>query len=63
MQECVANIGPRGRQRRLIAGLLWLVLSVPIGFALADDVLWLRALLFLPLLGAAIGIFQYLEKT
>lgn len=63
MQECVANIGPRGRQRRLVVGMLWLALSVPIGLALSDDVPWLRALLFLPLLGAAIGVFQYLEKT
>lgn len=63
MQECVANIGPRERRRRLNHGLVWLAAAVALGIVLAGSVLWLRALVFLPLLGAAIGIFQYLEKT
>ena len=63
MQSCIPNIGPRGRRRRLAFGLAALAVAAMVAVLLAGSSGWLRALLFLPLLGAAHGIFQYLEKT
>ena len=63
MQPCIPNIGPRGQRRRLAFGLATLVGTAAVAPLLAGSPGWLRALVFLPLLGAAHGIFQYLEKT
>jgi hypothetical protein len=62
---CVANIGPRQRQKRLVFGIVSLALSVGIAWTLvwrAVAVGW-RAALFLPLMSAALGFFQWRERT
>jgi hypothetical protein len=61
----VANIGPRGRRRRLRFGLIAFAASVALGAALlAADVAprW-RLTLALPLFLAALGYFQARAKT
>jgi hypothetical protein len=63
MEICVANIGPRQRRRRLLSGLAALLAAAGAMALLHDAPAAARALLFLPLLGAALGIFQFLEKT
>jgi hypothetical protein len=63
MEPCVPNIGPRERARRLTFGLLALAGAAVLALLLGRSAVWLRALVFLPLLGAAYGVFQYLEKT
>lgn len=62
---CVPNIGARGRRRRALGGLVWLVLGLA-----AVVVLHLRhsgSLAYLPLVIpftlAALGWFQAREKT
>jgi hypothetical protein len=60
---CVPNLGPRERARRLASGLFSLALAVLLAWPLSRAPVPLRALLFLPMLGAAYGVFQYLEKT
>ena len=59
----VPNIGPRERRRRRIGGVAALVLAGLLAVPLAGAPLPLRALLFLPLLMAALGWFQAREKT
>jgi hypothetical protein len=62
---CIANIGPRERRKRLTIGLVSLGLSAAIAAALVSTgvaVGW-RAALLLPLMSAAIGVFQWREKT
>jgi hypothetical protein len=62
---CIANIGPRERQKRLVFGAVSLAVSVGIGAALVARgaaVGW-RAALFLPLMSAGLGFFQWREKT
>ena len=62
---CIANIGPRERRKRLTFGAVSLGLSVVIAAVLVLDgvpVAW-RAGLFVPLLGASLGFFQWREKT
>ena len=64
-EACIANIGPRQRQRRLVGGLVagaiaaalcaWLIVT--------DAPRWWRLSLVLPLFGAASGVLQYREKT
>lgn len=62
---CIANIGPRERQKRLTFGLVTLALSA----AIAGGLVWTgvavawRAAVFLPLMGAALGVLQWREKT
>ena len=63
MEPCVPNIGPRQRARRLTSGLTALCGAAVLAFVLASAAIWLRALVLLPLLAAAYGVFQYLEKT
>lgn len=62
---CPVNIGPRGRRQRLVLGVVLaivsaaaLVLLVRAGVAPA----W-RLLLFVPLLGSALGVFQATAGT
>jgi hypothetical protein len=68
MQEqttCVANIGPRGRQRRFRRGLVWMGVGAGAGaaLALAGAPRWLRLASFGPFLLGAIGVFQAYEQT
>jgi hypothetical protein len=62
---CIDNIGPRGRRRRFMGGVAGYLASAAIvaGFVVAgiSGAAWL--LLFIPLMGAGIGVFQALEKT
>jgi len=62
---CIANIGPRERRKRLTFGLVSLGLSAAIAAALVSTgaaVAW-RAGVFLPLMAAGLGVFQWREKT
>jgi hypothetical protein len=65
MHTCIPNIGPRQRRRRLVSGFLSLAAAVALAAALAVATapLLLRATLFLPLYGAALGFLQYRERT
>jgi UPF0716 family protein affecting phage T7 exclusion len=62
---CIANIGPRERRKRLIFGTVSLALGIVIASVLisrGSPIGW-RAGLFLPLMSAALGFFQWREKT
>ena len=64
-QVCVANIDTAGRRQRLMAGVVELVFALIIlGILLAvhANPLW-RLPLFLVFWGAAIGFFQWRERT
>jgi hypothetical protein len=63
MDPCVPNIGRRERRRRLTFGLLSFAVAAVLALLLARSPVWLRALVFLPSLTAAYGVFQYLDKT
>jgi hypothetical protein len=62
---CIPNIGPRERKRRLIGGVVFLLVAVCVGGCL----IWFNAprpwrlLVFLPAWAAAIGFFQVSAKT
>jgi hypothetical protein len=62
---CIPNIGPRERQRRLIGGVVLLLIAVCVGGCL----IWFdaprpwRLLVFLPVWASAIGFFQVSAKT
>lgn len=62
---CIANIGPRGRARRLRFGVV--MAAVTIGWLMACALLDLsrsaRLLVFFPAWLAALGILQHREKT
>lgn len=63
--QCIANIGPRERRRRLVFGLVSLVvgaLALAVLVALDVSRVW-RLLLFVPFAGATVGYFQAREKT
>ena len=65
MVECVPNIGPRERRRRLVGGFVFLAIVV----CVAGCLIWFEAprpwrlLVFLPAWAAAIGFFQVSEQT
>jgi hypothetical protein len=64
-EVCIANIGAKGRRRRMRFGLIVLAATAAAGAVLIGlDVarMW-RGLLFLPLFTGATGIFQATEKT
>lgn len=65
MHACVPNIGAGQQRRRLVLGGVSLAAAVALAVALAalDAALPLRATLLLPLYGAALGFFQFREKT
>ena len=65
MHACVPNIGPGQQRRRLLLGSASLAAAVALALALAaaDAVLPLRAIVLLPFYGAALGFFQFREKT
>ena len=62
---CIANIGPRQRQRRLVFGLVALAIAAALcAWLIVEDApRWWRLLVILPLFGAASGVLQYREKT
>ena len=65
MTTCVANIGPRQRRRRLIGGIVWLVVALGTMTVVRSPDLdrpW-RLLVFLPALFAAVCLLQVREKT
>lgn len=64
-EDCIANISPRERRKRLIGGVVQFVLTVGILAALiatGADRLWRLPLLLL-FWGAASGFFQWRDKT
>ena len=64
-EDCIANIGPRERRKRLIGGVVQFVLTAGILAALiatGADRLWRLPLLLL-FWGAASGFFQWRDKT
>ena len=64
-QACIPNISARERQKRLAAGVIQFVITLAILAALlasgADR--WWRLPLFLFFWGAAVGFFQWRDKT
>ena len=65
MHACIPNIGAGQQRRRLILGAASLAAAVALALALAaaDAALLLRATVLLPLYSAALGFFQFREKT
>lgn len=64
-QVCMANIGPGERRRRLIGGILQLIITLAVLatlVALGVDRWWWLPLLLL-FWGAATGFFQWRDKT
>jgi MFS family permease len=64
-QVCIANISPRERRRRLVGGVIGLAISLGIlaALILAGAPHWWRIGLVLPFWGAAVGFFQWRDKT
>ncbi len=64
-EVCIANISPRERRKRLMSGVVELVIAIPILawlLAIHADRLW-RLPLFLLFGAAAAGYFQWRDKT
>jgi hypothetical protein len=62
---CIPNIGPRGRQRRLIGGAAWLAVGAAAAIVLGSrgtSAAWL-ATLAIPFTIAALMYFQARERT
>jgi hypothetical protein len=64
-EVCIPNISTAERRRRLISGIVALVigLAVSVALMLTGANHWWRLLLFLPFAGAASGFFQWHDKT
>jgi hypothetical protein len=64
-ETCIANISPRERQKRLIGGIVELVVGVAILALLVRLGVnpWWRLGLFIPFFGAGVGFFQWRDKT
>jgi hypothetical protein len=62
---CVANIGPKERQKRLFFGVVLLALGgIAAGALIATRVSWWWCLaLFLPIWAGALGLFQATGQT
>jgi hypothetical protein len=62
---CIPNISPRERRRRLMGGVVTFAISLGLLAALlvAGAPPWTRLLLLLPFWGAAVGFFQWSDKT
>ena len=62
---CIANISPRERQKRLVAGIVQFALALVILAVLIRLGIdrWWRLALFLLFFGAASGFLQWREKT
>jgi len=64
-ESCIANIGPRERQKRLVFGGTALFLSIVISAIFAFEgvrPIW-RLTLFVPLFAGALGFFQARDRT
>ena len=64
-ESCIANIGPRERQKRLVFGVIALFLSVVISAIFVIEgvpPIW-RLVLFVPLFAGALGFFQARDRT
>jgi fatty acid desaturase len=63
--QCITNIGPRERRRRLLSGVVALGIALSAFALLAATGVdrWWRLLLFLPFAAAASGYFQARDKT
>jgi hypothetical protein len=64
-ESCIANIGPRERQKRLVFGVTALVLSLVISAIFVIEgvrPIW-RLTLFIPLFAGALGFFQARDRT
>ena len=64
-ESCIANIGPRERQKRLVFGVAALFLSVVISAVFVIEgvrPIW-RLMLFVPLFAGALGFFQARDRT
>lgn len=64
-ETCLANISPSERRKRLLAGVVQFVVGLAILALLIRLGLnpWWRLGLFLPFFGAAVGFFQWRDKT
>ncbi len=62
---CMPNIGPRERAKRMRLGQVFAAVTTLAGAALiaTSAPTWARALVFLPAIVAAYGVFQALERT
>jgi hypothetical protein len=65
MVAIARNIGPAGRRRRVIGGVVLLILGgvAATALVLTGASRGLRVLLFLPFLGAAVGVLQGRDHT
>jgi hypothetical protein len=64
-ESCIANIGPRERQKRLVFGVTALFLSLVISAIFVIEgvrPVW-RLTLFIPLFAGALGFFQARDRT
>jgi hypothetical protein len=64
-ESCIANIGPRESRKRLIFGVVALLLSVVISAVFVVQgvrPIW-RLSLFVPLFAGALGFFQARDRT
>lgn len=62
---CIPNIGKKGRQQRLMVGLVGVAagLLVAVMLIATGAPTWSRVFSFLPFMFGALGIWQYLDKT
>lgn len=64
-ESCIANIGPRERQKRLVFGVAALFVSLVISAIFVIEgvrPIW-RLTLFVPLFAGALGFFQARDRT
>jgi hypothetical protein len=64
-ESCIANIGPRERQKRLVFGVTALFVSLVISAIFVIEgvrPVW-RLTLFIPLFAGALGFFQARDRT
>lgn len=65
VEECVPNIGERGRNRRRRNGFIWLAVSAGATLLVATGRLpgWVLLMVFATALLSGLGFFQAREKT
>jgi len=64
-EVCIPNISAAERRKRLVSGIVALVIGLAVlaALILTGANLWWRVLLFLPFAGATSGFFQWRDKT
>jgi hypothetical protein len=64
-EVCIANIGPKQRLMRLNFGIFAAIAGAAFAafVVLTGQPTWMRLLCFLPFSGAALGFFQWKDKT